>query len=238
PEPGAALVARVNGRLAQVAAATGSAVIYVIGADGITLAASNAGGAGSFVGRDYAFRPYFRQALANGSGSQFALGTVSGRPGLYLARRLANAAGVVVVKVEFDAVEAAWRAAGDSVFVTDSRGIVLVASDPGWRFSALRTIGEAERGRIRENLEFGTAPLEMLPLHPAEGGADLSLTPRPVERLTGEHDAPSGRAKQDGVCDARQPCVVRVGRGALPAWPALLLDAGIPGTDWRLHTLT
>jgi two-component system, NtrC family, C4-dicarboxylate transport sensor histidine kinase DctB len=171
-DPGRALVDRVDRRLAQVAAATGSAVIYVIGADGLTVAASNAGAPQSFVGRDYAFRPYFRQALAGGAGSQFALGTVSWRPGLYLARRIGEASGVVVVKVEFDAVEAAWRTALEMTFVTDSRGIVLVTSEAAWRFSTLSAVDEAERARIAAGQEFGDAPLVRLPLH-ATGEADV-----------------------------------------------------------------
>ena len=56
-----------------------------------------------------ASRPYFREAMREGAGSQFALGTVSGRAGLYLARRIGAAGGVVVVKIEFDTVEAGWR---------------------------------------------------------------------------------------------------------------------------------
>ncbi|GEP04439.1 two-component sensor histidine kinase [Methylobacterium oxalidis] len=199
-----ALVARVNGRLAEVAAATGAAVIYAVRADGITVAASNVGTPRSFLGQDYGFRPYFRSAMAQGAGSQFALGTVSGRPGFYLARRLGDASGVVVVKIEFDAVEAGWREAEESVFVADARGIVLVASDPAWRFRTLRPIGPAERDRIRESLDFGGAPLDPLPLHPVEG--------------------------QEGL--------VRVGGGPLPARAALLRDAAVPGTEWRLYTLT
>ncbi|MCJ2085393.1 ATP-binding protein [Methylobacterium sp. E-005] len=201
--PGRDLLDRVDRRLSEVAAATGAAVIYVIGADGVTVAASNAGGARSFVGRDYAFRPYFRQALAGGAGSQFALGTVSGRPGLYLARRIGAAAGVVVVKVEFDAVEAAWRAAQEVTFVTDARGIVLVTSEPAWRFGTLDGLDASERARIEAGQEFGTAALKRLPLH-ATGQAD----------------------------------VIRVGRGALPAWTAITTQAPVPGTGWTLHALT
>ncbi|KQP01025.1 ATP-binding protein [Methylobacterium sp. Leaf93] len=205
PAPAAEMVARVNARLAQVAAATGSAVIYVIRHDGITIAASNAEDERSFVGRNYSFRPYFRQALADGAGSQFALGTVSGRAGLYLSRRIGETGGVVVVKIEFEGVEAAWRQSGDGVFVVDARGIVLVASDPAWHFATLRQIDEDERRRIREALEFGEAPLTALPLHPIEGG------------MAG---------------------LARIGQGARPARTVLSLDAPIPGTDWRLHTLT
>ncbi|MFE1598392.1 ATP-binding protein [Methylobacterium sp. ID0610] len=167
-EPG--LAGRVSGRLAAIAAATGAAVIYVIRADGLTVAASNAGTATSFVGNDYTFRPYFREALEQGAGSQFALGTVSGRPGLYLSRRIAGGGGVVVVKVEFDGVEAAWRGSGAQVFATDPRGIVLVASEPAWRFRTLGPVEDAERQRIRERLDFGHADLTPLPLHPAAEG--------------------------------------------------------------------
>lgn len=161
------LAERLSARLAEVAAATGSAVIYVIRPDGLTVAASNAASGRSFVGNNYTFRPYFQGAMAEGSGSQFALGTVSGRPGLYLARRVGDGAGVVVVKVEFDGVEAAWREVRERVLVTDPRGIVLVASDPAWRFRTLSALDAQARDRSREALEFGDAPLEPLPLHPA-----------------------------------------------------------------------
>ena len=55
-EPGQPLVTRVNRRLAQIAAATGAAVIYVIRSDGITVAASNAGSERSFLGRGLCFQ--------------------------------------------------------------------------------------------------------------------------------------------------------------------------------------
>jgi two-component system C4-dicarboxylate transport sensor histidine kinase DctB len=204
PAPDKALIDSVNGRLAQIARATGTTVIYVARADGVTVLASNAEEPRSFVGNNYAFRPYFRQAMETGAGSQFALGTVSGRPGFYLSRRLPGAAGVVVVKIEFDGVEAAWRAAGENVFVTDARGIVLVASEPAWRFTALRGLDAAERRRIGETRDFGEATLAPLPIYP------------------------------DGASDD----LVRVGNGGRPAWPALMLDAAVPDTTWRLHTLT
>ena len=204
PAPDGALLDSVNGRLGQIARATGATVIYVARADGVTVVSSNANEPRSFVGNDYAFRPYFRQAMETGSGSQFALGTVSGRPGFYLSRRLPGSAGVVVVKIEFDRVEAAWRAARESVFVTDARGIVLVASEPAWRFTALRGLDAAERDRVNASRDFGEAPLGPLPVFPTAEADDL----------------------------------VRVGNGGRPAWPALMMDAAVPDTAWRLHTLT
>ena len=197
-----AITQRVSGRLAEIATATGAAVIYIIRPDGLTVSASNAAEERGFVGRNYAFRPYFRDAMASGSGSQFALGTVSGRPGFYLSRRVGDRLGVVVVKIEFDGVEAAWRAASESVFVTDPRGIVLVASDPSWRLRSLRPLDPEAEAEIRAAQDFGDAPLTLMPLFPA----------------------------QDGL--------VRVGRGAEPAWLALMRDGPVGDTPWRIHSLT
>lgn len=143
-------VARLNPRFAALALRDGAATLYLIGADGITVAASNHDSPASFIGQDYSFRPYFRDALRQGNGEFFAQGTVSGIPGLYLAQRLWDGSGVVVVKVEFGGLERSWRADGDQTFATDVGGTVLVTSDPALRFLRDRTAaGAAADGRLR-----------------------------------------------------------------------------------------
>ena len=74
---------RLNEKLQALAANTDAAVIYVIGTDGVAVAASNWHEPTSFVGNDYAFREYFRMAMRDGKAEHFAMGTVSKRPGLY-----------------------------------------------------------------------------------------------------------------------------------------------------------
>ena len=68
------------------------------------------------------------------------LGTVSGVPGLYLAQRIGSAArplGVVVVKIEFERVQAQWAAQQGTTIVTDRHGVVIVTGRSDWRFRAL-----------------------------------------------------------------------------------------------------
>lgn len=123
----------LNRRLAALAQQTNAAAIYLMDARGMTLAASNWNRTESFIGSNYGFRDYFNGALKNGTATEFALGTVSRRPGLYLAERVGppdRPLGVVAVKVEFDSLERKWRDAEDGVFVTDADGIVLLASNP------------------------------------------------------------------------------------------------------------
>ena len=51
-----------NRFLKDLAATTGADALYVMDADGLTVAASNFDTAGSFVGNNYSFRPYFQEA--------------------------------------------------------------------------------------------------------------------------------------------------------------------------------
>ena len=138
---------RLSAKLEQRAGETGAAVLYVIAPDGRAIAASNWRKPDSFVGRSYGPRDYFRDAQATGAGEQFSLGTVSHRPGLYLARRTARGF-VVVVKLEFDAVEAQWRRAGGETFVTDADGVILVTSRPAWRFTTTQALRPEQRRAI------------------------------------------------------------------------------------------
>ncbi len=163
----AAARGRLDRTLEQLAQRTDAAAIYVVDAVGTTQAASNWNSPASFVGQNYGFRPYFRDAMAKGSSEFFALGTVSGRPGLYLARRVdrdGRALGVVVVKVEFDGVEAAWTRTPGMSFVVDAHNVVLVTGMPDWRFHAIAPIDAATVADLRRTLQFGNAPPARAPL--------------------------------------------------------------------------
>lgn len=154
-------------KLETIAEETSTGVIYLLDRSGRTIAASNWRTPTSFVGADYAFRDYFTRAMAEGRAEQFALGTLSNRPGLYISGRVDGAGGplgVLVVKVEFDRVEAAWRALGGLTYVADARGVVLLSAVEAWRFHVEAPLDAANAAEIRRTLQFGAAPLELLPL--------------------------------------------------------------------------
>ncbi|MEH3159054.1 MAG: ATP-binding protein [Sphingomonas taxi] len=153
--------ARLNATLELLAARTDAAVLYAIDAKGRAVAASNWRQPTSFVGQDYAFRSYVTEAMARGRSELFALGTVSGRPGLYLARRIdagGRPLGVIVVKVEFDRLERAWAQAPGASVVTDAHGLILVTSVADWRFRPTRAVDPGVMAALRRSRQFGAAP--------------------------------------------------------------------------------
>ncbi|OWV88954.1 ATPase [Rhizobium sp. R635] len=216
---------QLSQKLEMLASGTKAAVIYVIDKDGMAVSASNWREPTSFVGNDYRFREYFQGAVANGQAEHFALGTVSKKPGLYISERISGSnglLGVVVVKLEFDDVEADWNATDAPSYVVDERGIVLITSVPSWRFMTIGRIAEDRLTAIRESLQFGDAPLQPLPLDTVRnlgdrldvveivmpGGAGKTRfldvgTPVPETRWLLQHLVALGPAVDAGIREAR-----------------------------------
>lgn len=172
----------LNKRLETLSERTRSSAIYVVSADGLTLASSNWNTAGSFVGANYGFRPYFIRALDQGYAEFFALGTVSGKPGMFLAHRVVDAQnrslGVIVVKVEFDSLESEWRKSAEPAYVVDPGGVVLITSEPEWRFRTLRPLDARSRQLTLADQTLGKEALSPLPFTtpPANGSRQVEAT--------------------------------------------------------------
>ncbi|MEW6630373.1 MAG: ATP-binding protein [Pseudomonadota bacterium] len=169
----------LNRKLEGLVSGTKASVLYVTGTDGLAIASSNWREPASFVGNDYGFRAYFSAAMQAGTAEYFALGNVSKRPGLYISRRVDGASaplGVVVVKMEFDQLEADWREANRPAYVSDEHGVVLITSVPSWRFMTTAPLAQPVLADVRANQQFGDAPLMPLPItRPRTLGADVAL---------------------------------------------------------------
>ena len=155
----------VNRLLESLAERSEADVIYVLDAEGLTRASSNHGEPTSFVGENYAFRPYYQEAISGRTGRFFAVGATTGRPGYFVAEPIrigAGIAGVAVVKIEVDSLQRDWQQAGEMVFVTDADGIVFLASRPEFLYRTVRPLSQDQRARIAVARQYAGAALEPL----------------------------------------------------------------------------
>lgn len=131
--------------LAELVRSADLSDLYVMNRDGITIAASNAGRDTSFVGKNFAFRKYFTDALQGRTGHEFALGTTSQVPGYYVAQPvMAGGAviGAVVAKIELARLERLWGDNPERLLLADRDGNVLLTDDPALRFHPMPPLGE------------------------------------------------------------------------------------------------
>lgn len=157
----------LNDRLEDFARQAELDAIYLITPNGLTIAASNHRDPGSFVGQNYAFRPYFQDAISGEQGRYYAIGATTGLPGYFIADPVYNTldklSGVMAIKIDLSELEESWTGSGEHVFLANRDGVVLLASDPAWRYKTLARLSEERKKAIQEARQFSgqdLAPLE------------------------------------------------------------------------------
>jgi PAS domain S-box-containing protein len=152
------LTGRVNRDLRELQERTNSAALFVMNADGLTLAASNWNTAGSFVGQSYRQRPYFKQALQGQHSYFYGVGLTTGAPGFFIAepiRKGSTVVGVMVVKVSLDALERSWADSPDPLLLLDRRGIVFLSSEPQWLYQSRSALSSDDLDALSRNGQYG-----------------------------------------------------------------------------------
>ncbi|HEV7346623.1 MAG TPA: ATP-binding protein [Devosia sp.] len=170
-----------NHYLQAVRTMSGADELYVLDLAGNTLAASKWDEPGSFVGHNYAFRPYFTDAIATGSGRFYAVGVTTGRPGYFLSSRVEQAGrtlGVVVAKVDMSPLARTWAEAGDLTAVADKDGIVFLSGEPRWLYRPLYPLAPDTLRLLSEERRYDGVDLaraEPLTAVRAGDAGDLSI---------------------------------------------------------------
>ena len=158
--------AALNRKLERINGAAQSSTLELLDSTGLAVAASNWNTSNSYVGHNYGFRPYFSQTRSKGTGSFYAVGVTSGIPGYFLSSAVLDAdgrfLGAMVVKLEFPQLEREWSLGKDTLLVSDARGIVFIANQPGWRYRHLRELSDSDRSAISDTRQYHKQPLTLM----------------------------------------------------------------------------
>jgi two-component system C4-dicarboxylate transport sensor histidine kinase DctB len=129
----------LNDKLKRVSSEADTRALYIIAPSGRVFAADDPGAAETVIGRNLAERPYFRAAMDAGHGTYLGVDPESDRVRYYIGHAVGEkpVAGVAVVRIEFDRIEAEWKKAGERVLVTDASGTVFLTSDASFKYRRL-----------------------------------------------------------------------------------------------------
>jgi two-component system C4-dicarboxylate transport sensor histidine kinase DctB len=156
----------LNRKLEKINGAAQSSTLELLDRTGLAVAASNWRLPSSYVGHNYGFRPYFSQTRSQGTGRFYAVGVTSGIPGYFLSSAVTSDSGeflgAMVVKLEFPELEREWRQGSDTLLVSDARGIVFIANQPGWRYRLLQSLSENDRAELKATRQYDKQPLTSL----------------------------------------------------------------------------
>jgi len=139
-------------------------VSYLMDKNGITICSSNRNAKDSFVGNDFAFRPYFKKAITGKSATYLALGTTSGKRGVYYSHPVYDTLnqsiiGVAVIKASVEYVETKLFPESDDIFLfINPDGLIFIANKKNMRSRLLWQLNEKKKEKLLDSRQFGNGP--------------------------------------------------------------------------------
>ncbi len=136
-------------------------VCYVMNSQGDTLASSNRDKPDSFVGENFAFRPYFMEAVEGRPFTYLALGTTSNKRGVYYSHPVYNLQkekiiGVAVIKASVELIESKLFANSEGILlVADPNGVIFISNQQELRLKLLWKLDQTDIKKINQTRQFG-----------------------------------------------------------------------------------
>jgi C4-dicarboxylate-specific signal transduction histidine kinase len=207
-----------NDYLSRLNAHLGSVAVFVLDVRGEVVASSNTSEPDdSRLGEDVSYRTYYLEALAGRSTRHFAIGS-GGQAGYFASHPIhdgSRVVGVAAVKIGLDALEQTWAMLAAPALVADANQIVILSSEPGWRYTSLVPLPPERRVDLQLTRTYGSL---RLPLFPVE------------VRLAVDEETQEVRGFVSGD-DAQNRAVLGAGGNRAGF---MVLGRSLDGMDWRV----
>lgn len=134
-----------------------TADIFMMDRTGLTIASSNFDEENNFIGKNYAFRPYFTQALTTQKGQFLAIGVTSKKLGFYVSRAVLlgdKTLGIVVVKIDLDQLYDLTKDLKGDFALMDNKNILFFSSNEAYTLRSIGTIAAKDRLEIARTRQY------------------------------------------------------------------------------------
>ncbi|WP_244860981.1 sensor histidine kinase [Aromatoleum petrolei] len=172
----------------------GGLAIFVLDTEGTVVASSDWIYSDNLLGQNQKLRSYFQAAVRGAPDRYYAIDETRNEAGYFFAHPIRDegqdwrVVGVAVVKIALTELERRWMPRNEPVLMADANGVVIVASVPDWKYTALRPLsGEvaAEIGATRRFADHVIRPFPVALGTPDTGETTLVAFPE-APTLAGE----------------------------------------------------
>lgn len=189
-----AAIDRLNRTLQAIQRQAKVGALYLMDRNGNTLASSNWDQPQTFVGRNFGFRPYFRDALDGKAGRFYGIGSTTNEPGYFIAQPVyparpaqdgavqggAAPVGVMAVKISLAEFEQTWRSSEDPIALADRDGVVFLSNRAAWKYRSLHPLDATAQKNLAGTLQYAgisVLPIEALAPKAKDGFGDSVAQP-------------------------------------------------------------
>lgn len=156
---------QVNNLLQRYCTTLNASICYVMNREGITVADNRPENA-TLIGNNYAFRPYFQQAIQGLPSVHLALGVTTKKRGIYFSSPIysdvGNISGVAIIKYPPDQIEQQFAGLSGYASLVNHLNVVFASNQPNWLYKTLFPLSKVQLEQIAESRQFGDSPPESL----------------------------------------------------------------------------
>lgn len=136
---------------------------YLLDKSGLTIASSNRHSPFSFVGENFSFRPYFKNAIKGVPYIYPALGTTSKKRGIYFSHPVysqdKSIIGVAVIKASVDYLESKFLSKIPGIFFfVNGDGIIFISNKKEWILFTTKYLTNSLTEKIKKTRQMGNGP--------------------------------------------------------------------------------
>lgn len=172
-----------------------ASICYAMNPEGTVVIHNTEIGPVPLKGKNYAFRPYFQNALIRNSEIYAAYGVTTRKRGIYFSRLMNEdpdeALGVMVIKLSAERIDDELRKEQRNLMLVDSRGVVFAATNNDWILKSLWPLTEAQQKQVLSTRQFGDTRIESLGFEKVDdegrikvGDRHFVLEKAPLENLS------------------------------------------------------
>ncbi|WP_415897358.1 EAL domain-containing protein [Neptuniibacter sp. QD57_21] len=149
---------RINNKLKRYCRTLQASICYIMNNNGVTQA-DNREPDNTLVGKNYAFRPYFQQAIQGIPTVHLALGVTTKKRGLYFSHPIVSEAetpiGVAIIKFLPDQIEERFHRLPGNASLIDPNGVVFASNNETWLYKTLFPLSSVQQKQVAASRQFG-----------------------------------------------------------------------------------
>lgn len=155
----------INKKLKRYCHTLQASICYIMDKSGITQA-DNREAETTLVGKNYAFRPYFQQAIQGMPTVHLALGVTTKKRGIYFSHPIVSdneePIGVAIIKFLPDQIEERFNRLPGNASLIDPNGVVFASNNENWLYKTLFPLSPVQQKQVAASRQFGDAIPEHL----------------------------------------------------------------------------
>ena len=136
----------------------GASVLYLMDPSGDVIGSSNYEGSKTLLGKNYKFRPYFKNSLEGENSFYVAVGVTTGERGMYFGfpvKKGSEVIGVVVIKFNLTNIDHIIERSGLNGGFVSPEGVIFSSSEKSWVFGLTRELSDEKLKKIEDSRQLG-----------------------------------------------------------------------------------